>query len=121
MVAYNEVMSMYPARVKGRLTGDELITNCGEPTGLQVKDFWSWSNSGLLGNALRGKLAEYLVSVDLGCKSDVREEWDAYDLVTCDGVTVEVKSASYLQSWEQESLSNISFGIRPQGDGIVSF
>ena len=41
-----------------------------------------------------------------------REEWAAYDLVTNDGVKVEVKSAAYVQSWKQTKPSKISFSIR---------
>lgn len=42
-----------------------------------------------------------------------REEWDAYDLITKDGLKIEVKSSSYLQSWGQTKLSKIIFGIQP--------
>jgi hypothetical protein len=54
---------------------------------------------------LRGVLAEYIVSMDIKCPYQVREEWDAYDLITPEKVKVEVKSASYLQSWEQTKFS----------------
>lgn len=37
-------------------------------------------------------------------------EWDAYDVLTPEGVRVEVKSAGYLQAWAQRRLSRISFG-----------
>jgi len=36
----------------------------------------------------------------------------AYDLITRAGVKIEVKSSAYVQSWEQKSLSKISFGIK---------
>lgn len=42
-----------------------------------------------------------------------REEWDAYDLVTKQGLKIEIKSSSYLQSWRQDRLSKIIFGIQP--------
>ena len=79
----------------------------------RLLDFWRWSSSDILGNALRGKLAEYIVSLDLGCNSEFRQEWGAYDLLTPDGIKVEVKSSSYLQSWKQKGLSKIVFGIQP--------
>ena len=106
-------MSEIPAKNTKRLNGNESITNDGVSIGIDVADFWSWSSSELLGNALRGKFAEYIVSLDLCSEAEVREEWDAYDLVTKEGIKVEVKSASLLQSWEQNSLSPIIFGIRP--------
>jgi len=34
-------------------------------------------------------------------------------LISKEGIRVEVKSSAYLQSWEQQSLSKISFGIQP--------
>ena len=40
-------------------------------------------------------------------------EWDATDLRTSAGLRVEVKSSAYVQSWKQERLSTISFGIKP--------
>lgn len=63
--------------------------------------------SDLLHNAFRGQLAEFLVSRALGCEAATRPGWDEYDLLTPDGVPVEVKSAAYLQSWEQARPSTI--------------
>ena len=76
-------------------------------------DFWAWSSSDLVGNRMRGILAEYLVSQALGEAGGVRIEWDAYDVVSSEGVKVEVKSGAYLQSWAQSELSPITFGIQP--------
>ncbi len=44
-----------------------------------------------------------------------REEWDAYDLKTKNGLKIEIKSSSYLQSWEQKEFSKIIFGIQQTG------
>ena len=52
------------------------------------------------------------VAIDVGCDNSVREEWDAYDLISPTGTKIEVKSGSYLQSWTQQKLSRISFGIQ---------
>ncbi|MBB4931238.1 hypothetical protein F4561_002058 [Lipingzhangella halophila] len=41
-----------------------------------------------------------------------RLEWDGHDLLTPEG-RIEVKSAAYLQSWEQKELSRIVFDIKP--------
>ena len=57
-------------------------------------------------------LAEFLVARALGAAEGVRVEWDAYDCKTAGGKKVEVKSAAYLQSWAQERLSAIRFGIQ---------
>ena len=75
--------------------------------------FWQWSSSDIVSNATRGILAEYIVGKALGSikNEDVRDEWGAYDLKTQTGVSVEVKSAAYIQSWEQSRLSKIIFNV----------
>lgn len=55
-------------------------------------------------------LAEFLVAQALCAATRPRVEWDAYDVVTQDGVSVEVKSSAYLQAWEQARPSAIRFG-----------
>ncbi|MBT4290894.1 MAG: hypothetical protein HOD92_26510 [Deltaproteobacteria bacterium] len=93
--------------------GSEPFHIDGKSLDHDLLSFWQWSSSDVIGNALRGVLAEYIVSMDIKCPYQVREEWDAYDLITPEHVKVEVKSASYLQSWEQKKYSAISFGIQP--------
>lgn len=80
---------------------------------INVLSFWQWSTSELLGNALRGVLAEFIVASAIEVLDKPREEWDAYDLVTNSGKKIEIKSSSYLQSWGQSKLSKIIFGIQP--------
>ena len=63
--------------------------------------FSQWAYSDVSSNASRGILAEYIVASALGIAAATRREWDAYDLETQDGVKLEIKSASYLQSWAQ--------------------
>ena len=94
-------------------TGNETFLENGKNGKISLSDFWQWSASDLLNNAMRGVLAEFIVGTALECKSEFRVEWDAYDLQTKSGLRVEVKSAAYLQSWKQEKLSAISFGIAP--------
>lgn len=96
-----------------RKTGSEPFHDNGKPTGHKLLSFWQWSNSELVGNALRGILAEYLVASDIGNVSELRQEWDSYDLITSEGIKIEVKSSAYIQSWKQDKLSDIRFGIQP--------
>ena len=101
-------------RVKAeRKTGDEVFSLGQTPMDFNLGSFWQWSGSDLLGNALRGRLAEFIVGKAIGSDSAVREEWGSYDLVSPTGTKVEVKSSSYLQSWAQKQHSSISFGIKP--------
>lgn len=81
---------------------------------IEAPDFWQWAFSDFMSNALRGILAEYIVAVALGGTHKPRTEWDAYDLMTEDGLKIEVKSAAYLQSWQQEKNSVVRFSISPK-------
>ena len=64
-------------------------------------DYWVWAFSDLMGNTERGVLAEYLVARAIRAKRPVRNSWAAYDIDSPDGTKIEVKSASYVQSWHQ--------------------
>lgn len=76
----------------------------------RVGDFFSWAFSDLRSNTTRGILAEFLVAWALGVREGVRSAWDDFDVLTPDGIRVEVKASGYLQSWAQKRPSRISFG-----------
>jgi hypothetical protein len=96
-----------------RLTGEERFQLAGKALDLNLLGFWQWSVSDLVSNATRGRLAEYIVARALGLSDHgVRDEWAAYDLITAEGIRIEVKSASYLQSWYQKKPSTILFSVR---------
>jgi len=95
-------------------TGKEPVTCDGNNTRYTLLDFWRWSVSDILSNATRGRFAEFIVGTAIGLDpKNIREEWNAFDLTTNEGIKIEVKSASYIQSWYQKELSNILFSIRP--------
>ena len=94
-------------------TGKEPFLVNNQNLNFNLKDFWSWSQSDLLNNTMRGVLAEYIVKQDLGIKKSSRSDWDPYDLETDGGIKIEVKSGAYLQSWKQHELSKITFNIAP--------
>lgn len=95
-------------------TGNEYLTDNGEKTKYNLLDFWSWSMSDILSNATRGRFAEFIVGTAVGFDpKNLRDEWDAYDLKTDNGIKIEVKSAAYIQTWNQKKLSTISFSIKP--------
>lgn len=62
---------------------------------MRLLNFWQWSSSYLLSNALRGVLAGYLVASALDVADGVRVEWDADDLIARSGIKVEVKSSAF--------------------------
>jgi hypothetical protein len=104
----NELGPIEPRRRRA----DEPFHDGGRLLGFDLLDFWQWSSSDIVSNATRGILAEYLVARALGVAADsVREEWAAYDIEAPDGTRIEVKSAAYIQSWRQNRLSRITFGV----------
>jgi hypothetical protein len=94
-------------------TGSEKLTFENKETTYSLLDFWQWSVSDILSNATRGRFAEFIVgtAIDIDLKA-LRDEWDAYDLTTQSGIKIEVKSSSYIQSWQQFDFSTISFSIK---------
>jgi hypothetical protein len=91
--------------------GEETLIVGGENSGLTLRDFWAWAYSDCLINTSRGVLAEFLVATALGLDIRLpRMAWASYDL-TYRNRGIEVKSASYHQSWYQKSMSKISFSV----------
>lgn len=103
--------SSYPDAI--RRTGTEPFIGSELIQGLTLLGFWQWYASGLMDNTTRGVLAEYLVAVAVGVREGFRREWETWDVETATGVRIEVKSASYLQSWFQPRPSEIKFSIAP--------
>lgn len=94
-------------------TGKENLHYNGKPIGFKLLDFWQWSVSDLVSNVTRGRLAEFIVATSLEVDFKTpRDEWQAYDLLTPQGIKVEVKSASFIQSWNQIKYSTIIFSTK---------
>jgi hypothetical protein len=102
----------YPRIVPRVLHGDEPFTGSDAMAEATVVDFWRWANSDLLGNVSRGVLAEYIVALAVDSTSVPRDPWGEFDVVEPTGITIEVKSAAYIQAWDQAQLSRISFSTR---------
>jgi hypothetical protein len=96
-----------------RKLGTERFRNGTTLLDFNLLDFWQWSSSDLVSNALRGRVAEFLVARALGVSDGIRNEWDSYDLSSLSGLRIEVKSDALLQTWAQRVESAISFDIRP--------
>lgn len=73
-------------------------------------DFWRWAFSDLRMNDVRGVYAEWLVAKLLHLDPPPRDSWDCCDIRTPDGKRIEVKSAAYVQAWNQTKPSRITFG-----------
>lgn len=103
----------YPAISSHFLKGEMPLTdNMGNEIA-KLEDFWSWAYSDLLGNTERGALAEYIVACAMGIQRKERTTWDKYDLLSAEGIAIEVKASGYLQTWGQKGLSKLIFGIQP--------
>lgn len=59
-------MDKYPEIKISRKTGKESFHENGSPLGNSLLSFWQWSASDLIGNAMRGILAEYIVATAVG-------------------------------------------------------
>ena len=97
-----------------RKAGNEPFTSGNTTLQFNLLNFWQWSSSDLVGNALRGILAEYIVASAVGSISGVRKEWESFDVLSPEGIKIEVKSGAYIQSWSQKEFSKIQFGIAPK-------
>mgnify|MGYP006911499258 FL=1 len=100
--------------------GSEQLTFKDKELGSSVLDFWSWAYSDLIRNVNRGAFAEFIVLEAMNNQSGItpprtnfRVSMDAYDLLSPDGIRVEVKSSAYIQAWESEHPARISFRIAP--------
>ncbi len=98
---------MYTRKPVTKLSGNETFN---DPQKLSILDFWSYGFSNLNSNVLRGALAEFIVEGALKEKKeiDVRNPWGDHD-VEYRGKSIEVKSCSYLQDWDQKELSKIQW------------
>ncbi len=97
------------AIINTKRTGNEQII--GTRKNRTIIDFWKWAYSDLIGNTERGAVAEYLVAVACDVEDKPRISWDSFDLQLKNGVSIEVKSSAYLQTWKQKKISTPIFNI----------
>jgi len=65
-----------------------------------LSDFWSWAFGDLCDDDIKGIFAEWMVLKLLGIPSERRISWANSDIITKDGVRIEVKATSHWQSWK---------------------
>ena len=90
---------------------------------MQISDlqaFYRWNSGHLLENRTRGAFAEWLVHRALNINSEFREEWACVD-AEYKGISIEIKSAAYEQSWPQEHPSSIVFSMRQRVSDLYVF
>lgn len=97
--------------------GNEQFSIGSNTINLTVNDFWRWSYSDLNDGICHSALAEFIVATSLevpdlnqGLSRTLKRP---YDLISKDGYRIEVKSAAYNESADEEHPNCISFGIAP--------
>jgi len=94
--------------------GDEPLLCQNNRLQITIKDFWAWSASDIMSNTTRSRFAEFIVATATNVDLRIpRQEWESYDLLTPEGIKIEVKSSAYIQSWYQKEISKIIFSIKP--------
>lgn len=63
-------------------------------------EFWQWAYGDLLDDDVKGAFAEWLVHKLLGVVTPRRVSWANSDVITPEGVRIEVKSTAVWQSWK---------------------
>ena len=108
---------MTPSQEPAESATDLIVVTEAEPLagaeqvlpGVTVRDFWAWALGDLRLNSTRGMLAQFLVAKALGDPRLRDDGWGNFDVLSPEGIKVEVKSSGYLQSWTQRRLSRIVF------------
>lgn len=103
---------LYPAIPVRRREPGEHFTSGATPLPQTLLDFWQWSNSDLVSNIARGVLAEFLVASAVGATDRPRDPWAEFDVLDPTGISIEVKSAAYIQAWSQTRLSRVAFTVK---------
>ena len=80
--------------------GDCLFGSDDTPINAKVEAFWSWALGDLCDDDVKGWFAEWMVAKLLSIPSARRISWANSDLITPEGVRIEIKSTSYWQSWK---------------------
>ncbi len=98
-------------------TGSEHFILEGSQLKASLIDFWKWAYGDFVNNIHRSVLAEYIVALGLGIahsqSEDCRVQWQPCDLITPEGLRIEVKSAAYVQSWDIRYPDHVSYRIAP--------
>lgn len=85
-----------------------------EPPTDDLDAFLRWNSGHLIENRIRCAYAEWLVYRALGLDLGEYRHEGAVVEVSHGAISIEVKSAAYVQSWQQSATSSISFAIEPR-------
>ena len=108
-IKWGSMTARLPAIKVTRKSGKECFQ--GMEDARTLKELWAWAFSDLVRDTERGKLAEYIVATAMGCDEGTSPTWGSFDLLSPEGIKIEVKTSAYIQSWEQKKFSRIEFSI----------
>lgn len=74
-------------------------------------EFWQYSYANFIDNRNRAALGEFIVAQSLGVTEPPLSSWEAYDMITDEGIKVEVKTSGYIQGWKQKKPTTPTFDI----------
>jgi hypothetical protein len=77
-----------------------VFVGADQPPSGTALEFWRWAYGDLLDDDVKGAFAEWMVHRLLGVVSERRVSWANSDVITPEGVRIEVKSTAFWQSWK---------------------
>ena len=100
--------------VRKEYRGWETFSDNGRPLlrPTNVEEYWAWAHGNLAMNVERGLVAEYLVRHALELRDGPRDHWTEEIDLKVEGGTIQVKSAAFMQSWEQSMDSKPQFTLK---------
>jgi hypothetical protein len=80
----------------------KLVGDAALPDARRMIDFWQWAFGDLCDDDIKGIFAEWMVGTLIGLPmtSSRRVSWANSDLITGNGLRIEVKATAYWQSWK---------------------
>ncbi|MFW5983208.1 MAG: hypothetical protein ACOCQ4_01810 [bacterium] len=98
-------------------------------TAFNPQEFWQYAYSNFLDNKNRAALGEFIVAKAVGVSRSPESSWESFDILSPEGIKIEVKTAGYLQIWQQKKPSVPSYDIKQKSgwsgetseyDGIIT-
>ena len=99
------------AKKVSRKSGDKPFIENGSPLSINLLSFWKWSASDLVGNVMRGILAEYIVASAVKAAGDSRAVLIGRRLVA---VFVSRPRWSFGPAWTKHRVM-----VAPEGERLV--
>ncbi|WP_291861309.1 hypothetical protein [Marinilabilia sp.] len=81
-------------------------------TTFNPQEFWQYAYSNFLDNRNRAALGEYIVAKAVGVSRSPESSWESFDILSPEGIKIEVKTAGYAQIWKQKKPSVPSYDIK---------